>query len=295
MNKLIEQDKKMKDFLKLRLQEKDQADSVEVSKHEEDNLKKKNKVDPSVVAAEKVKNYEEAFNKIQSATGIQDIDVLVNTFIKAEDKNFTLFKFVNELSNDIEVLERAIQDLEFEILNCKNQEEEGFINNTKTAFEEKLEKYSRKAEVYERKFEESSKNLNILKEEITKFFYAIDCHKQLANDFLGETVTENNIAQYLTLAEQRSNEIFQAYALLQIQKGKGDFSMPGPQAPPSGNPTRIEAPLLKDDVSGDDEEELDDEKPLTTEEFRIRAAEKALQLDFQQKNKNKQNKLKPKK
>ena len=82
MNKLIEQDKKMKDFLKLRLQEKDQADSVEVSKHEEDNLKKKNKVDPSVVAAEKVKNYEEAFNKIQSATGIQDIDVLVNTFIK---------------------------------------------------------------------------------------------------------------------------------------------------------------------------------------------------------------------
>ena len=295
LNKLIEQDKKMKDFLKLRLQEREQAESVEAPKHEDDTLKKKNKIDPQIVAAEKVRSYEEAFNKIQSATGIQDIDVLVNTFIKAEDKNFTLFKFVNEVSNDIETLEKQIQDLEIEISTCKDQEEAGYLISTKSTFEEKLEKYMRKAETYEKKYEESYRNLNYLKEEITKFFYSIDCHKQLASEFLGETVTENNIAQFLTLTEQRSNEIFQAYALLQIQKGKGDFSMPGPQAPPSGNPPRIEAPIVRDDNSGDEEEDLDDEKPLSTEEFIERAKTKALQLGYQQKSKSKPNKLKSKK
>jgi coiled-coil domain-containing protein 63/114 len=295
LNKLIEQDKKMKDFLKLRLQEKEQAENIEVPKYEEDSQKKKNKIDPQIIAAEKVKSYEEAFNKIQSATGILDIDVLVNTFIKAEDKNFTLFKFVNELSNDIETLEKQIQDLEQEVSACKVQEEDGYINNTSNVFEEKLEKYSKKAENYEKKYEESQKTLNSLKEEVTKFFYSIDCHKQLASEFLGETVTESVIKQFLTLAEQRSNEIFQAYALIQIQKGKSDFSMPGPQAPPSGIPPRIEAPIVKDEISGDEEEDLEDNLPLTVEEFKSRAKERAFQLDYQQKGKIKQTKPKVKK
>jgi hypothetical protein len=54
---------------------------------------------------EKVESYSEAFAKIEAATGIRDIDELVNNFIKAEENNFALFKFVNELSNDIENLE----------------------------------------------------------------------------------------------------------------------------------------------------------------------------------------------
>jgi hypothetical protein len=35
------------------------------------------------VAAEKVQMYGQAFEKIQAATGIEDIDVLVNSFISA--------------------------------------------------------------------------------------------------------------------------------------------------------------------------------------------------------------------
>ena len=57
------------------------------------------------VSAERVQSYEEAFNKIQAATGIQEIDELVDSFIRAEEKNFTLFKFVNELNNEIENVE----------------------------------------------------------------------------------------------------------------------------------------------------------------------------------------------
>merc|ERR1719181_2123536 len=48
------------------------------------------------VSMERVQNFEEAFNKIKAATGINDIEELVRTFIKNEDQNFSLFNYVNE-------------------------------------------------------------------------------------------------------------------------------------------------------------------------------------------------------
>lgn len=60
------------------------------------------------VAAEKVQMYTQAFEKIQQATGIEEIDQLVHTFISAEDQNYTLFNYVNEVNNEIEKLEDQI-------------------------------------------------------------------------------------------------------------------------------------------------------------------------------------------
>jgi hypothetical protein len=42
------------------------------------------------------------------ATGITDIDELVTTFIAAEDQNFSLFNFVNELNQEQEKLEEQM-------------------------------------------------------------------------------------------------------------------------------------------------------------------------------------------
>jgi hypothetical protein len=69
----------------------------------------------NTVSMEKAESYEEAFAKIEAATDIHDIDVLVDNFIQAEEKNFTLFKFVNELSNEIENLETQINEMQIEI------------------------------------------------------------------------------------------------------------------------------------------------------------------------------------
>ena len=49
-----------------------------------------------VHSVERIQNFEEAYNKIKSATGITDIEELVRTFIKNEDHNFSLFNYVNE-------------------------------------------------------------------------------------------------------------------------------------------------------------------------------------------------------
>ena len=112
---------------------------------------------------EKVQSYEEAFAKIQAATGISDIDELVTapaprpraplapvsrsslaprparrprapprptpldrgaqvtTFINAEDQNFALFNYVNELNGECEKLEEQIADIRSEIEKYKGQ------------------------------------------------------------------------------------------------------------------------------------------------------------------------------
>ena len=84
-----------------------------------------------------VMSYEQAFEKIKEATGITDIDKLVNKFIEGnrnlisgaetitalfsnlclqlshavEDQNFALFNYVNELNGDIELIMEQIQQV----------------------------------------------------------------------------------------------------------------------------------------------------------------------------------------
>jgi hypothetical protein len=69
----------------------------------------------SQVSMEKVQSYGEAFAKIQQATGITDIDELVDKFMNAEDENFRLFKYVDELNQEIAKFEEQINELCSEI------------------------------------------------------------------------------------------------------------------------------------------------------------------------------------
>jgi len=48
---------------------------------------------------------EHAFNQIEKATGISNIDEIVTTFIKAEEQNYSLFNYVNMLNSDIDMIE----------------------------------------------------------------------------------------------------------------------------------------------------------------------------------------------
>ena len=121
----------MKDFMKKEREKLSmQEHRGEMSIDEEQKLKKKvlkgnwgiAKDKASIHASmEKVQSYEEAFAKIQAATGISDIDELVTTFINAEDQNFALFNYVNELNAECEKLEEQIADIKSEIEKYKGQ------------------------------------------------------------------------------------------------------------------------------------------------------------------------------
>jgi len=63
---------------------------------------------------EKIHGFEEAFQRIEEATGISDVDELVQVFKENDEQNFSLFTFANEQTNEINCLEEEVQALRAE-------------------------------------------------------------------------------------------------------------------------------------------------------------------------------------
>lgn len=63
-----------------------------------------------------MKIIDEAFKIIKETSGITDIEEIMNTFIKSEEQNYSLFNYVNVLTQDIDFLEENNKDLNSEIV-----------------------------------------------------------------------------------------------------------------------------------------------------------------------------------
>lgn len=48
---------------------------------------------------------DEAFSQIKEGSGITDIEEITNTFIKSQEQNFSLYSYVDILTQDIDNLE----------------------------------------------------------------------------------------------------------------------------------------------------------------------------------------------
>ena len=235
---------------------------------------------------EKVQSYEEAFAKIQAATGISDIDELVTTFINAEDQNFALFNYVNELNAECEKLEEQIADIKAEIekykgqgLNTDNQRKKILKD-----LEERLAKTEAKADQYDKKYEAAMRTVNALKVGVQSIFSKIGCNTPENMGLLGnEGVTENNMMQYLGIIEQRTNEILQLYAATQAREGVLDAQgnpVPavssilgqGPQLPAGRNAITIQPPSATDEAydSEEDSDDEDEDRPYSLDELKAK-------------------------
>ena len=130
---MLEEDRKRQDFLsRERLRTKD-AEITRGSLSMEDETELKKVVtkghwnlakDKAAIHSgmEKVQTYEEAFAKIQAATGISDIEELVRQFIENEDANFKMFNYLNELHMEIEKGEESLGALKQESDEYRGQE-----------------------------------------------------------------------------------------------------------------------------------------------------------------------------
>merc|ERR1719160_1967312 len=122
---------------------------------------------------EKVTTFEEAFAKIQAATGISDIDELVQNFINAEDQNFSLFNYNNLLSSDIEKLEQHIEDFKKEheqLMGLSNGKEDADKAKVLENLEQKWNNIDKKAEQYEQKHSQAQKTLTQVRAGIQSIF-----------------------------------------------------------------------------------------------------------------------------
>lgn len=156
--------------------------------------------------------YRQAFAQIEAATKVTRIEELVEKFEKAEQENFELFNFVNQLCAEIESLEAQIKEMQAQIQQYEGLEQ----NQEKTSEkihkdEEELTKIEVKIESYESKYQKSLKMLNSVKPIIENLFTNLECYKKEIPELLGSHgVTDSNIMAYIGAIEQRREELFQA-------------------------------------------------------------------------------------
>lgn len=276
LGKLIEHDKRMKEFMKTKLKNKEErADAI---RDEEQHMKRSAKHEhttKSLVAAsanqERVAEYDEAFNRIHAATGICDIDELVENFLIAEDTNFSLFKYNNELSADIEKLEQQIQALQEEYVvlsgssSRKEDTEKAKILET---LEEKCNDLDRRAISYEVRHHESIQTLNHIRTSIESIFRRLGCTAEDLPSGCGGAISEANMMQYLAVIERRSNELLKLYS---AQHPDDDVEALKPNRPgqASANLQINRLPSTVEDYSDDEDDDDDDEqRPFTKEELK---------------------------
>lgn len=48
-----------------------------------------------------MQNFKEAFRKISAATGVSDVGEIVRVFIENEEQNFSLFRYLNEQTHEM--------------------------------------------------------------------------------------------------------------------------------------------------------------------------------------------------
>jgi chromosome segregation ATPase len=295
LGRLIENDRKMKELMK----QKEKAGIGSSGKLEdEDRLRRKILRNNSVIAKDKeaqkaalqkVQSYEEAFAKIQASTGISDIDELVATFIEAEDKNFSLFNYVNELNSEVESLEDQIADIRREIERHKGQGQSTDSQKKRVLedLEAKLRHTEARAEQFEARASRAMNAVNQLKQGIQAAFDKIGCNQDAVSAVLGsQGVTESNMMHYLGVVEQRTNEILQMYAAVQLQMVGQDLLSPeaqaslanilghGPAVPIGAGRVEVAPPAAGEDPEGSEGSEGEEAaeeaaRPLTRDELKL--------------------------
>jgi len=283
LGKLIENDKKMKEFMRTKVKQTAEGGKAgEMSLVQEDRHRKKitrNAWDTAKhlvtlsTNQEKADTYEKAFERIQKATGICDIDELVQNFIHAEDQNFSLFKYNNELSADIEKIELHITDYREEYValsgNGSRKEDTEKVKILET-LEEKWNDIDRKAIHYEVKYQESQQTLTHVREGIKSIFKRTNCTQEDLPSGCGTGISEANMMLYLAVVENEVSKLLKIYDAIRVDEDDAETARPVRPAGASTN-FQIKLPSTVEDYSEDeDDDDEDDQRPFTRDELKTK-------------------------
>lgn len=268
LTRFLEQDKKLKMFMGVKAQDREPEEGAAVTGKAKKDIEDKEGAD----SGETVQSYEEAFTKIKETTHIDDIDQLVEKFQAEEQKNFSLFHYINELNNEIEASEEMKNEIlsEVEVIKSQGKRADNQRKKALAQLENTLSQAEKEASTHELKYTNTTKILAQMKTGVMRLFDRIGCDKSSLNDMLGNTgISENNIMQYLGIIEQRTNEILQMYNAVTTKEGSTEepTSLLGKGPLPANSQVVVVAPSTQDFDSGSDDDEDDVIMPMTREEL----------------------------
>ena len=128
-----------------------------------------------------------------------------------------MFKFVNDLSNEIENEERTIADYKAEKRLHEGKGNQLTLQKKRylKELEEKSNNSRDKTELFESKSMAGQRSLNSVFALIETLFNTIECDKSLAKEINAtQGVSESNIMNYMGIIEDRVTEILHAYGII---------------------------------------------------------------------------------
>jgi chromosome segregation ATPase len=139
------------------------------------------------MSSEKIQAYEVAFEKIREITGIADIEVLVDRFIEAEERNFSTFKYISHLNKELEKLDTQIHEARTEIERFRGQGVETDSQRKKILreLESKLHRTETRTKDFDDRHNRVATLLTSVKKRVQDIFQRIGCRNSVAAGFVG--------------------------------------------------------------------------------------------------------------
>lgn len=205
-----------------------QTDFVSVEKRqtngrrESKNKKTVNQKSEQAVYKE-LRNFELDYHKLVVATGIENFDDLSVKFKDIEEKNFQQYRYINELSQQIEDLERYNKDLESEKEGLENIEANTNLNRKDYLLtkHQEIEENSDKIDTIMTKNVDYDKQIKEAINELENLFYYLNCDKMLNKYTDDNPFAYGNLKSTLGLIEKEQDQLLYLYNLI-IQSKNAD-------------------------------------------------------------------------
>ncbi|XP_026202814.1 coiled-coil domain-containing protein 114 isoform X2 [Anabas testudineus] len=226
LERVIAHECNLKDFMTTKCSERSgQDDSHEMGHRRMSMANEPKRMDSG---EESLDALEEVFERIQTVTGEDNLDMLVTRFIQVEDRNFALFNFVNEQNNEAEALKDQINQIQGEMEQFRveiSQQEQDHGSLLRDIDEQQKETESQ-AEDYENEANIINKILDEIKTGVNSIFSKMECDRSVIEDMLGSStgISENNIMSYLGVVEQKTNELLAVQAFLYSKDLEKDYN-----------------------------------------------------------------------
>ena len=157
--------------------------------------------------------YEEAFSKIQDGTHIETIDEMVDEFVAAEDRHFSLINMVNEIGNEIKDAEVETNRLRERVQFVKSSSKATEMDHEAQfgAYDRDIAAAQSRSESFDRRYERLLRYLDAVRPGVHSLFQKVGTSDDAAVESLAATgVTESNLLDFMGMIERRVSELTQA-------------------------------------------------------------------------------------
>ncbi|XP_047123884.1 coiled-coil domain-containing protein 63 isoform X1 [Hydra vulgaris] len=268
--RIIDHDRKLRDFMNTKAEERLSNKNDEYINQVKDS---KNKISDAETI---IQSYNDAFKRIQTTTGIDDLQLLVGKFIATEDSNFALFNYVTEMNNEIEMKQENISEIKSNIEQLRSESEK--LDKQRMNVIDEINKmiadYEKETKRTDEKFDSFYAIVENLTQGVNSLFKRANCDASAIGNLLSGQggAPHSNIMQNLSIIEQRINELLQVHEFVSSQTEEDDQqffqSLIGRPSIPLTSLSSIQAPAIVEGSDSDNSTQGDyDNRPLTQAEL----------------------------